>query len=85
MTLAKEFHGDLFIPPADKAPYSFAYEAVQNKQRGIAAIWESDSQHTYITIATTQGAGNGKRKFKGNSARKALDGIAAIAVVGFGV
>ena len=85
MTLAKEFHGDLFSPPADNAPSSFAYEAVQRRRRGLAAIWESDSQHTYMTIGTTQGAGKGKRKFKGNSARKALESIAAVAVVGFGV
>jgi hypothetical protein len=76
LSLAKAFHGAIFIPPAFGAPSEFGYEAVQRRRRGVNGIWYSDSQYDYIEIGTTQG--------RGKPGRTNLEKVAAVAVPGFG-
>jgi hypothetical protein len=75
--LGHAFHGKTFAPPAFGAPSELGYEGVQKGRLGIYGIWESDSQHDYLTILITEA--------KGKPGRKSLEKIAAVAVTGFGV
>jgi hypothetical protein len=74
--LVHAHHGNIFIPPAFGAPSEFGFEAVVKGTREVGAIWYSDSQHDYITIAITGS--------KQRSSRKSLEKIAKTAVPGFG-
>lgn len=70
-------HGKIFAQPAFGAPSGLGYEGVLKGGLGIEGIWESESQHDYLTIVIAEA--------KGKPGRKSLEKIAAVAVTGFGV